>query len=96
MRLATLLLLLGAFGCGNGSSTCAPAMPSTSACPAAVFVNAATNDPICLASSGLPLCRGTGPNDAVCYICSGADFSDGCTIKNASETIECVHHCGAC
>jgi hypothetical protein len=95
MRLAFALAAFVVAGCGNGSSSCLPAMPAAAPCPAGIIVDASTTDPICLSASGLPLCRG---NDAVCYICSGGDFNDNCLIedKSADMTTECVHRCSLC
>ncbi|HSN31189.1 MAG TPA: hypothetical protein VLU41_00775 [Ideonella sp.] len=86
-------LALFAAGCGNGSS-CLPAIPGVAACPSAVIIDATTTDPICLSSSGLPLCRGKASAD--CYVCSGADFTDNCTITSPQQTVECVHSCDKC
>ena len=90
--LATCLVWFAA-GCGNGSG-CPPALPGVSACPAGVIIDATTTDPICLSSSGLPLCRGNDSAD--CYICSGADFTDNCKITAPQQTVECVHSCDKC
>jgi hypothetical protein len=85
--------LAGLAGCSN-ESTCLPAIASAGACPSDTFVDASVNDPICLSSSGLPLCRGS--DNATCYVCSGLDFTDNCVIKSAQQTIECVHSCTNC
>ena len=78
-------------GCGDNSS-CLPALPGMTACAAGTFIDASTIDPICL-SGGAPLCRG---NTSSCYVCSGADFTDNCTLTSPQQTVECVHSCGKC
>lgn len=83
-----------AAGCGTNNNGCLPAVAANSTeCPTAVFVDASTTDPICLNASGSPECRA---DDAVCYQCTGASFTDGCVVKNAEQTIECVHTCDKC
>jgi hypothetical protein len=83
-----------ASGCGGGAG-CPPAIAANAkACASGVFIDATANDPVCLASSGVPLCR--GDNDAVCYRCNGASFTDGCTISNPQQVVECVHSCDKC
>lgn len=79
-------------GCGS-QSRCLPAIPGAAACPSAIFIDASTTDPICL-DNGLPLCRGA--NDASCYMCTGGDFDDNCTITAPQQTVECVHSCDKC
>ncbi len=86
-------LVLAAAACNEGSS-CLPALPTAAACPAGTIIDASTTDPICLSSSGLPLCRGSVSAD--CYVCSGSAFDDNCTITAPQQTVECVHHCDAC
>ena len=90
-----LAIALGLFaaGCGNGSS-CLPALSGVTACPSGIFIDASTTDPICLSGSGLPLCR--GKSNADCYMCTGADFPDNCTITSPQQTVECVHGCDKC
>ncbi|HEX8954560.1 MAG TPA: hypothetical protein VF997_00270 [Polyangia bacterium] len=88
---ASLALLAG--GCGD-SAACLPALPAMAACPAGTFIDASTTDPICLSSSGLPLCRGQANAD--CYICTGTMFDDNCTITAPQQTVECVHGCDKC
>ena len=80
-------------GCGDGNG-CLPDLPNMAACPAGTFIDASTTDPVCLSSSGVPLCRGSAEAD--CYVCTGAAFDDNCTITSPQQTVECVHHCGAC
>jgi hypothetical protein len=80
-----------AAGCG-AQSGCLPAIPGTPACPDGTFIDASTTDPICLAN-GDPQCRG---NNATCYLCTGTDFPDNCTITAPQETVECVHSCAKC
>ncbi len=80
-------------GCGQASD-CMPAAAGAAACPAGTFIDASTNDPICLSASGLPLCRGS--DDADCYVCSGTAFDDNCLITNPQQTVECVHSCSKC
>lgn len=84
---------VAAAACGDGSD-CLPALSPAAACPAGTFIDASTTDPICLSSSGVPLCRGSA--DADCYVCTGTAFDDNCTITSPQQTVECVHHCGAC
>ena len=80
-----------AAGCGDQSG-CLPAIPGTPACPDGTFVDASTTDPICL-SNGAPQCRG---DNATCYVCTGTDFPDNCTVTAPQQTIECVHACAKC
>ncbi len=87
------LFAVAAAGCGNGND-CLPALPSMAPCPTGTFIDASTTDPICLASSGVPLCRGAAEAD--CYVCSGAAFDDNCVITSPQQTVECVHHCDLC
>jgi hypothetical protein len=96
-----LYVLLVAFflsfvaGCGGVGSSCLPALPANSMiCPTGVFIDATATDPVCLAAGGVAICRGN--SDAICYRCNGSSFSDGCLIKNAEQTIECVHGCSKC
>jgi len=84
---------IAAAACGDGSD-CLPALSAPAACPAGTFIDASTTDPVCLSSSGVPLCRGSAEAD--CYVCTGAAFDDNCTITSPQQTVECVHHCGAC
>ena len=84
---------VAAVACGDGSD-CLPAVAAAAACPAGTFIDASTTDPVCLSSSGVPLCRGS--SDADCYVCTGTAFDDNCTITSPQQTVECVHHCGAC
>jgi hypothetical protein len=86
-------LALFAAAC-NDSSECLPAVAGAAACPDGTFVDAMTNDPICISSEGLPLCRGSV--DAVCYVCSGTAFDDNCLITSSRGSIECVHSCSKC
>jgi hypothetical protein len=82
-----------AVGCGD-SETCLPAIPGASACPAGTIIDASTIDPICLAASGTPLCRGSA--DADCYVCTGTQFDDNCLLVSPQQTTECVHSCSKC
>jgi hypothetical protein len=92
--LATFVVtLLPLAGCGGNG--CLPAVSANSAsCPASVYIDAAQTDPLCLNKSGVAICR--GDNDAVCYLCTGAKFSDGCVVKEQTQTITCVHSCSNC
>jgi hypothetical protein len=94
MRTLVLVAALACAACSGGTSSCAPALPAVKSCPPSTFIDASVNDPICLASSGLPYCR--GDNDAVCYVCTGASFDDGCQVTSPQMTIECVHSCSKC
>jgi hypothetical protein len=78
----------------NDASECLPAVSGAAACPEGTYVDAMTTDPICLSSSGLPLCR--GGVDAVCYVCTGTDFDDNCLVTSSRGSIECVHSCAKC
>jgi len=79
-------------GCGAGNG-CLPDLPNMAACPAGTFIDASTIDPICL-SGGVPMCR--GKEGASCYVCTGTDFADNCTITSPQQTTECVHACEKC
>ena len=90
MRICALLFTLAAFGCGRDD--CLPARSSPPPdCPSGTFADASVNDPICVSSTGLPICR--DPMNA-CLMCTGADFTDGCRIAGTDN--ECVHQCAAC
>jgi hypothetical protein len=83
-------------GCGStAGNACLPArVPAPGDCPSTTFADGSESDPICLDQvSGTAICRGS--NDAVCYVCTGADFTDGCEV-HGSQTIECVHSCDNC
>jgi hypothetical protein len=83
-------------GCGSsGAAACLPARnPAPANCASTTFVDATQSDPVCLDTvSGTAICR--GGDDAVCYVCTGADFTDGCEVRG-SQTIECVHSCDKC
>lgn len=93
MRLILIASLLACTaGCGNNSD-CLPALPTAASCPSGTYIDASTTDPICLSTSGLPLCRGSNDN---CYVCTGAAFDDNCTITSPQMTVECVHSCDKC
>jgi hypothetical protein len=81
-------------GCGGGNGCLAAIAANSTSCPANVFIDATASDPVCLAAGGVAICRGDA--DAICYRCTGASFSDGCLIKNQTQTIECVHGCSSC
>lgn len=83
---------VAAAACGDGSD-CLPALSAPAACPAGTFIDASTIDPICL-SGGVPMCR--GKEGASCYVCTGTDFADNCTITSPQQTTECVHACEKC
>jgi len=85
-------LVLFAAACGD-TSGCLPAVTGMTPCPAGTFIDASTTDPLCF-SGGVPLCRGS--NDAICYVCTGSDFTDNCTLTSPQQTEECVHSCGKC
>lgn len=90
MRICVLLFTLGAFGCGQDECLPARATPPAD-CPSGTFADASTNDPICVSSTGLPLCRDPM---TTCLVCTGSDFTDGCRIAGTGN--ECVHQCAAC
>jgi hypothetical protein len=90
--LASCVLVFVLVGCGD-TSGCLPAIAGAAACAPGTFIDASTIDPICL-SGGVPLCR--GQKDADCYVCTGADFVDNCTITSPQQTVECVHGCDKC
>jgi hypothetical protein len=91
-NLLLVIIALGALSACSNQETCLPAAAPPAACPANVYIDASTTDPICLAKTGAPLCRG-GDN---CYVCVGASFDDGCVINSAEQTLECVHGCDKC
>jgi hypothetical protein len=93
MRIILIASFLCAAACGS-SSDCLPAVPTAAACPSGTYIDASATDPICLSTSGLPLCRGSA--NANCYVCTGAAFDDNCTITSPQMTIECVHSCDKC
>lgn len=83
-------------GCGqSGAAACLPARsPAPGTCPSSTFADASETDPVCLNTvDGTAICR--GGDDAVCYVCTGADFVDGCEVPG-DQTIECVHSCNNC
>lgn len=82
-----------AAACGDGSD-CLPKIAGVAECPASTIIDASTIDPICLSTSGVPLCRGS--YEADCYVCSGPSFDDNCLIKSPQQTVECVHSCDKC
>jgi hypothetical protein len=90
MLFATVASLTGC----SSSNGCLSAIPTATACPANVYVDASVNDPVCLTSSGVPYCR--GDVDAICYVCTGASFPDNCLMRSSTETLECVHSCSKC
>jgi hypothetical protein len=90
--LACCVFVLFLVGCGDNSG-CLPDLPGMAPCPAGIFVDASTIDPICL-SAGVPLCR--GKSNADCYVCAGGDFPDNCTLTSPQQTTECVHSCDKC
>ena len=93
MRIPVLLVALALVGCDAGRD-CAPARPiPVPDCPDGTFADASVIDPICISSSGAPLCR--EPTD-LCLICSGSDFADGCRVHTTGNNYECVHGCSAC
>jgi hypothetical protein len=95
MRSVLLLVCVAALAAGCGDTeTCLPAIAGAAACPAGTIIDASTSDPICLTSSGTPVCRGS--DDADCYVCSGSQFDDNCKIKSPQQTVECVHSCSKC
>ena len=96
LRIAALGFALALVGCGQSSSgAClAERSPAPGVCPSTTFADASETDPVCLDMvSGTAICR--GGDDAVCYVCTGADFTDGCEVHGA-QTIECVHSCDKC
>ncbi|HEX4460072.1 MAG TPA: hypothetical protein VIA18_18970 [Polyangia bacterium] len=98
MRASLLALALGACvaGCGqSGAAACLPERsPAPGSCPSSTYADASETDPVCLNQvDGTAICR--GGDDAVCYVCTGADFTDGCEVHGA-QTIECVHSCDQC
>jgi hypothetical protein len=83
-------------GCGqSGAGACLPERnPAPGTCPSSTFADASETDPVCLNTvDGTAICR--GGDDAVCYVCTGADFTDGCEV-HGTQTIECVHSCDKC
>jgi hypothetical protein len=91
--LGAIIVCLGLAGCESGNG-CLPALSSNAhECGANIFIDASVNDPLCLGNGGEPICRGSA--DAVCYMCNGGSFSDGCLIHGPT-TYECVHSCSSC
>jgi hypothetical protein len=93
---ALLISALLAFGCGK-SSVCELKAHPTGADACAAGVNPDPTKQACSDSMGNPfICRsGLG----FCVVCSGASFSDGCTISSASgggSSEYCVHDCDNC
>ena len=87
-------LAVAAFASGcDDKAGCLPAIPGAAACAHGTYTDPTTTDPICL-SQRSPLCR--APDNATCYMCTGADFADNCTISSPQQTVECVHSCDKC
>jgi hypothetical protein len=86
--------MLASFSCSspNQPPCLAPRSPLPADCPAGVYADATTNDPICLDAASQEICRGEAMD---CYVCTGSDFVDGCLIRSATVH-QCVHSCSQC
>ncbi len=94
VRRALVVAFVGLGACGSPTTCEPPVAANATACPGSVFVDATKTDPICLSTSGVAVCR--GPENAICYVCTGASFTDGCEVRSQAYTIECVHSCSKC
>ena len=94
MRILLAAVLLALSACGNpNQSSCLPApSPPPGDCPANIYADATTRDPLCLDANNQNICRGEASD---CLVCTGGDFPDGCLIR-AMTTHQCVHACSLC